>query len=296
MNNKIISLLLLLSANVFSQVGPQLPNCPDCNDIESLSPPTSTLWWNPDQSGVGMNISVQNNQVYGIYYGYTQYGDSVWYTFFGNLVESEEPGVSWELSAALDLFENGKCINCDYQFPNQVNFNHDITIRFNQANHASYKIDNGELQNMIPHLFSHESTPYFSEQTGIKIPNLRGYWSFSVILPSAIFPGNHAIESSVYYIYSSQTIDVENGTKILNIEGASLLDFHDLLTCYSELDENDVITGPQCILFPEWNADGSININEGYQINIADIGTNKMVGIKSNGDRIEGYKLDYNPF
>jgi len=58
-----IIILLLLSTNVFSQVGPQLPNCPGCNDIESLSPPTSTLWWNPDQSGVGMNISVQNNQV-----------------------------------------------------------------------------------------------------------------------------------------------------------------------------------------------------------------------------------------
>jgi len=199
------------------------------------------------------------------------------------------------LAASLDLFENGKCLNCDYQFPNQVDFDHDITIKFNQANHASYKIDNGELQNMIPHLFSHESSLPFSDHTDIRIPDLNGYWAFSVILPSAIYPGNHIIQSNTYRLYTNQIIENINGTKTLETLGASILDFHKALTCYTELDANDMIIGPKCVLFPPRNADGSTNLNEGYHINIADIGKNKMVGVSSNGDIIEGYRLDYFP-
>jgi len=195
---------LILSINAYSEVGPELPNCPECDDISSLAMPNSTIWWNPDQSGVGVDIEIQGNQVFGVYFGYSDDGDSEWYTFAGELIESNIPGSSWELSTSLTLYENGKCINCDYQLPSQVEFDHEISITFNQTNHASYSIDDGETQNLIPLKFTDITTAAFPEQTDIKIPNLRGYWTFNFISePVSEF---NPIQTKTYMILSNNHV------------------------------------------------------------------------------------------
>ena len=293
MNKIIFGLIIFLSVNVYSQVGPELPVCPDCNDIGLNSVPTSAIWWNPDQSGVGINISIQNNKVFGIYYGYSDDGDSTWYTFIGDLVASEQPGSNWELSAPLDLFENGTCINCDYQFPNPVEFNHEIFIRFNQANHASYSIDDGESQNIIPHLFAPQATTAFPEQTDIKIPDIDGYWAFSYITePVHEF---NPIQSAVTQLLPSYVNNNDDGTSNIRYYGVASDVLFPLLACHTYLDDDENVTGPKCVLFPGRTLNGAIDYSDGYLLNIGDIGTNKMIGKKPNGDIVEAYKLDYKP-
>jgi len=68
-----------------------------------------------------------------------------------------------------------------------------------------------------------------------------------------------------------------------------------LLECHTYFDSEENIVGPRCTLFPERfdNDPSMINYNSGYLLNISDIGSNKMVARKANGDIVEGYKLDY---
>jgi hypothetical protein len=78
--------LLFISINSWSMSGPELPNCPACDNIQSDNLPKNTIWWNPERSGVGLSIEVQGDRVFGIYYGYGEEGQSTWYTFVGDLL------------------------------------------------------------------------------------------------------------------------------------------------------------------------------------------------------------------
>lgn len=80
--------------------------------------PESGWWWNPEESGRGFNIEVQNNKVLIATYVYEQNGRPVWYLGSGTLrgyggSGDPEPYVF----TLLDRFENGQCIACPYPGP-----------------------------------------------------------------------------------------------------------------------------------------------------------------------------------
>lgn len=77
--------------------------------------PESGWWWNPEESGRGFNIEIQNNTVLIAAYVYEQNGRPVWYLASGTLLGyggSGEPTPF--VRAKLDRFEHGQCIGCPY--------------------------------------------------------------------------------------------------------------------------------------------------------------------------------------
>ena len=281
--------LLFISINSWSMSGPELPNCPACDNIQSDNLPKNTIWWNPDKSGVGISIEVQGDRVFGIYYGYDEEGQSTWYTFVGDLIRATDSNTTWEVNASLSSYQNGSCINCQHQFPQATDFIANIHIVFNQLNHASYKIDDGEFQNIVPFLFGNTATTDFPSQTNLEIPNLEGAWVFSYInYPVHEF---NPIQASVLNLLGKQVTTLDDGTTTLGVSGYATDVLFNVLSCRTYFDSRQNISGPVCALFGTINDDGSSD--NGYLLNIGDIGTNKMFGKKANGDTVEAYKLEF---
>jgi hypothetical protein len=288
-SNFLVLLLLLFHSYTWSLSGPDLPNCPACDEIQTFHTPKNTIWWNPDLSGVGLSIEVQGDRVFGIYYGYNKEGQSTWYTFVGDLIQSYNSEFAWEVNATLNNFQNGSCINCEHQFPEATEYMANIHIEFNHLNHASYKINDGELQNIVPFLFGETATADFSAQTEIEIPNIEGTWVFSYInLPVHEF---NPIQANVLNLSGKHATQLSDGTTSLNVAGFATDVFFNVLSCRTYLDSGQNITGPICALFGTINDDGTSD--NGYLLNIGDIGTHKMIGKKANGDTIEAHKLEF---
>jgi hypothetical protein len=284
-----ILVLLVFSSCAWSLSGPDLPNCPACDEIQSFNLPKNAIWWNPDQSGVGLSIEAQGDRIFGIYYGYNEEGQSTWYTFVGDLMRTTNSNFAWEVNATLNTFQNGSCINCEHQFPQATDYVANIHIEFNQLNHASYKINDGELQNIVPFLFGDTAIADFSSQTELEIPNLEGTWVFSHInLPVHEY---NPIQANVLNLLKKHVTTLDDGTASLEVSGFATDVLFNVLTCRTYLESDQKIAGPICALFGTINDDGTSD--NGYLLNIGDIGTHKMIGKKGNGDIIEAHKLNF---
>jgi hypothetical protein len=289
----IILTLIFVTSLSHSQNGPIVPDCSQCENINLSSKPHNGIWWSPDLSGVGVSIEVQDNKLFGTYYGYDNNGKSTWYTFLGDLTNSDNPQVMWDVLAPIRLFENGVCFNCEYQTPRLTEFDGSIHIQFNHNNHASISINGGEAQNIVPFLFAEPASADFINQTNYKIPYLDGTWSFSFInLPVHEF---NPIQSRVLHLSDTYEgaryiQEEENGTTSFHVTGYSTDVGIGVLSCRTYIDSNDGIAGPICALFGSIDDQGK---TDGYYVNIADIGPKRIIGKKENGDTIEAYKLDF---
>src|SRR5690606_38867874 len=144
----------VLSAVAIAQSSPELP-CPGCSDIQYKPVPQSGNWFNAEQSGVGFNFVIQNTTILGYYYGYTETGDSMWAMFSGKLNRVEDGDALWAISTDLVEVSGGQCINCDYQFYDSIEKIGDIELTFNRLGHASYQINEGDSQNIVPLYFGY---------------------------------------------------------------------------------------------------------------------------------------------
>ena len=122
-------LLALISCDLIAQPGPVVP-CVNCEQYQARTEPNNGLWYNPDQSGTGYSIEVQNGTVFGVYYGYDSETKPTWLTFQGDLILSDDPEIMWTLDADLLQFEGGNCMNCDYNPPNTTDFERLISAFF----------------------------------------------------------------------------------------------------------------------------------------------------------------------
>lgn len=289
-NSIVLIIFTSLSFSVSSQSGPVLPGCPQCESNALKTQPSNGIWWNPDYSGVGLSIEIQGNKLLGVYYGYDDNGHATWYTFVGDLIESTQTNVMWEVDATINQFENGVCFNCVYQFPSIVNFSSTIHLQFNQANHATYSINGGEKQNIVPFNFGHHVSVDFPEQTDFEIPDFSGTWVFA----EAKLPVNefHPITAGVLLMSPKYVHTLDDGTTELSVTGHATDVIISVLNCKTYFDENNNLAGPTCVLFGSINDDGSSD--NGYYVNLAGIGANKIVGKKANGDTIEAFKMEFN--
>jgi len=282
-------ILLLLTFRAYTQNGPQLPHCPQCEVNNLKAKPYNGLWWSPGLSGVGLGIEVQNKTVVGTYYGYNDSGEATWYTFVGGLMPSDDPHVMWDVQAGINLFENGVCFNCQYQTPSVTNFSGSIHLQFNQPNHATISINDGEVQNIVPFLFTAGTSADFSEQTDFDVPDYEGFW----VLAEAILPVHefHPVQTNVLILSPKLVRTFVNGTKELHVSGYSTDVSVPFLTCKTYLDESNNIAGPTCVLLGTVNDDGSSD--DGYYVNLAGLGAGKIKGKKANGDTIEAFKMEF---
>lgn len=77
--------------------------------------PETGWWWNPEESGRGFTIEVQDNTLFIATYVYQDAGQPVWYVASGKLWGYGGSDPEPYVRARLQRFENGQCLGCPYQ-------------------------------------------------------------------------------------------------------------------------------------------------------------------------------------
>jgi hypothetical protein len=304
MKKLIFALLLILCyLSVSAQQGPVAP-CVDCESLSKRTEPHNGMWYNPDQSGSGMTLDIQDGKLFGVVFGYDDDGKSRWWTFVNDLSPSDEPNIMWTLNADLMQFENGNSFNNDYVFPTQTDYEGQISLKFTQKNHALYSINGGEEQNIVPIIFGVTKSRDFPEQTSFQFPELKGVWTLLYTL-------NPEIGNPIYAPYQpfnnfSETIVI--GNKIIadaNQDGINethypVYYFYPLIypeyllwgdiTC--QLISDDEIVSPGCEFRKDYGLFGNDPSNKPlFKMKLGGLGAYRLFGEDQDGHTFEAIKI-----
>lgn len=204
-------MFVCLSSVLMSQSGPELP-CPECSEMQYKPLPKSGNWYNPEQSGVGFNFEIQNTTILGYYYGYTEAGDSMWAMFSGKLTKVDDGDALWTITTDLVEASGGQCINCNYQFYDNLEKIGDIELTFNRLGHASYQINEGDSQNIVPLYFGYQPVQsVYNETNGnITVPEIEGWWlMYWVEYDESQLPKYYRDNYEMLYIYKANKPQIE---------------------------------------------------------------------------------------
>jgi len=296
---------LLMLGNAQAQLGPNSPSCKDCESLTHRTEPFNGTWYNPEQSGTGFSIDVQNGILFGVYYGYDDTGKPLWLTFVNDLVASEEPNIMWILDADLRAFKNGNSFNNDYIAPELSNYNGQIHIKFTQKNHAIFRVNNGREQNIVPIIFNMPTTVAFPEQTSYKFPELEGIWTFAYNYSdkhSGVRPEPANFWSETFLISKSIKGYWNDDDREDLIFGVS--DFHLFppeivpvgeIVCYIQ-EEDGAIIGPTCEFVDQRGFLGDIENKLHFKMSIGGIGAFRIFGETVEGDTFEAIKFNSNKY
>ncbi len=157
--------------------GPDVP-CTGivCEQVPLFDMPASGFWGNPQEVGIGIHMYVQNEVMFGMYYGYAPTGAATWYLFTARFERpTDAPGVL-RAQATLEKYGGGSCIGCAYAPPVQVALPGTITLTFDQRNHGTYRIDGGEPVHIVPLMANSAVAGEFAEQMQYALPDPEGAW------------------------------------------------------------------------------------------------------------------------
>ena len=148
----VAAVVMLLATPAQAQDGPELPceNCPDFHEL--MQYPASGIWFNPEQSGTGFMLDVQDGVVAGYYMIYNQDGDPEWLMFSGALEanEDEDNDARWILETELLRFAGGACLNCAHQPFEEVSAVATLRMEFPWRGYGRFSVDEGPVQNIVP--------------------------------------------------------------------------------------------------------------------------------------------------
>lgn len=292
--------VLFLSTQLLAQAGPELP-CIDCEQLTKKVTPSTGFWYNPEQSGSGLSIEVKKSTVFGAYYGYNDEGKPIWFTFVGQLQPSNKSGVMWELDSDLLEFKDGNNLNSDYQAPILLESDHQIHIEFNHMNHASFSVDNGLVQNIVPLSYGVEHKAYFPEKTSLRIPNLQGFWVFSLRVNTDIHSEFQSFISGFHtpfmaYLRRGSLQQFEDGTSSISFSVIELQPVPELgliigdVFCHTFLDESNDIRGPVCTF------SAFVDEVRSYKMTMGGIGIDNLFGETEDGYTFKAFRYDYCDF
>ena len=293
-------LMMLLSGNIIAQSGPIVP-CVNCEQFQARTEPMNGLWYNPEQAGSGYSIEVQDGLVYGIYYGYDSETKPTWLTFLGELAPSDEPDIMWTFDANLEQFEGGSCLNCNYNFPHQTDFESTIHIDFKHKNYASMSVNDGAVQNVVPLVYNFPSSADFPEQTSYQLPDLYGMWSFVFRINSDIYPdywnqwGYYSI--MLHIRHKSPPLDLDNDgndeiryyTRSYSSPAESLP--FGTIECEAN-DQDGEIIGPSCFYRYDQGLFGQLGEVNIFHMPLSGIGATRIFGETEDGHTFEAIKVD----
>ena len=121
--------------------------------------PDNGWYWNPAESGRGLNIEIQNNILFAAGFVYDNVGDPIWVTTGGPMSSDHT------YSGAVILTSGGQCIGCMYRAPTVSNIGN-ITITFPTSLTAVVNVD-GTILNLQREQFgldfSNTATPLLGE-------------------------------------------------------------------------------------------------------------------------------------
>lgn len=281
--------LFLITQNVLSQQGPIIV-CHDCDGLESRPLPVSGSWYNPQQPGSGYQFDIQNGYLLGYYYGYDENGTSVWRIFQNPLVESDEPGVLWEVTASFQKYSGGNVVNEPYQLPTGETTNSEINLKFRFKHYAHVSIDGGETQNIIPINFRVHASREFPESEQF-FPELEGVWSYVFkSTEPAIFP----YTSEAIFISNKATINSEDGTKIIEYwferaYGPVETILYASLVCSNPV--NNLTGNREVTCYIDFESERL----DRMVVAPGDIGPNYIFGQNENGNTFEAIRYNYLP-
>jgi hypothetical protein len=105
--------------------------------------PESGFWWNPDESGSGYAIEIQDNYLFVALYVYDEAGNPIWYTAGATL------GGNSLFDGELHYTFNGTCIDCNVTQPVTIlGERGEITINFLTETTATIEFDGGVVKNI----------------------------------------------------------------------------------------------------------------------------------------------------
>lgn len=141
----------------------------------ALITPESGWWWNPDESGRGFSIEIQDSTVFMATYTYEDIERDgvrrpVWFFSSGALTGDSN------YEGSLLLLEDGQCFGCDYAAPaTSATEGHDVSITFLTATTAEITID-GDTTSIERFQFA----PQFVN----KVDAIMGEWSLVFNAPA----------------------------------------------------------------------------------------------------------------
>ena len=109
--------------------------------------PVTGLWWNPNESGSGYNLQVQDGVLVATIYSYTNMGDPVWYIASGAMSNG---GGGVMAMGNLDKFRGGQCASCMYQMPMPMGNDGGMTITFTSPTAATIQLPGGRMTQIQP--------------------------------------------------------------------------------------------------------------------------------------------------
>ena len=92
------------------------------SSVEAYTP-ASGFWWNPNESGTGIALEIEDKNLFMAAYVFDAQGRSTWFTSSGNLTSSVSGGATYYnvFNGSLSGFANGQVIGGPYFFPQILN-------------------------------------------------------------------------------------------------------------------------------------------------------------------------------
>ena len=285
-------LLLSWATTVAAQEGPQVP-CVGCDTLIQAPYPETGAWYNPDQSGTGINIEVQDGYLVGYYYGYTVDGFPEWHIIHGPLVRSEQEGVLWELESYMQYYHGGNCIGCDYQPPMSPTNGPAVKLEFLQRNHLRFTISDNSSQFYVPIIYGSMGGKFFEEQT-------------PYVFPEYGYPGDGFLSGAPFVLILRPNSDPPEPWNWISVighisranipqsgpyEGSVTYSIARMLSGI----EIDPFANIECSLDESSDQPGCRLLIDDFEflIPIGNMSDSRFFGEAKDGSTIEGYRLDY---
>jgi len=290
--NKILTLLLILNVgSIFAQSGPVVP-CVNCENFTERPKPITGTWYNPEQSGTGFSFDIQNDKLIGFYYGFDAQGTAVWWLFSGTLEESKETGTLWEITTELQRFKDGNCINCEYSgSPELTESPGEIHLLFDQIGHASFTVNGGDVQNLVPFYFGYQTKQFFPDDNKYKTPEIEGWWTIYERRNVEGIPELYStiIEDVYFNRWSYDMFQVKNSWYSDGDYFPSAPEVLDIGFFRCELILEDLQHKTYCTYYSGYFLEGVT-----YNIPLANITADRIFGESENGDILEMKRLYLN--
>ncbi|MEZ5471947.1 MAG: hypothetical protein R3E90_09220 [Marinicella sp.] len=287
-----VILLSLQTCIVLAQQGPII-ECHNCEGQSDGPLPVQGNWYNPQQSGSGYLIDVQNGILSGFYFGYTDQGEPTWLSFSGPLQASEDANINWHIEAPLVKFTGGNAYNQPHQFPTNIVETGDvIRVDFHFAHYASVQINDGDVQRIIPINYGVAQEQDFPESDH-EFPELEGVWNFVIKVNDPDLLGLFAFWGHDIYIPAKSERLFEDGTyRVIYFlsdwfypESVNFAGIYCLNPINQQTNEREVV----CEL------SNIPNIGDRMPVAPGNIGPNYIYAENANGDVFEAFRVNYIP-
>lgn len=291
-------LAVALGSAVHAASGPVIP-CNQCGPEAHFSSPKSGLWFNPDRPGSGLNLEIQDGLLVGALYAYRPDGDAQWYLFNGRLSVQDGNVFTLGLTANLERFERGMCLNCPYSFPDYLADSGQITIEFTQRNYGSYSVQGGETQYIVPLLTGVEAPYDFEGIVDYRFPVLSDQWSF--VLDNPRIEGPWGTTSVLLRLGVKALLRDELGRPYLldyaiaRHEGTVDVNVVGSVQCRSVVDALQNRLPPECKISLVHDYPGLGRVRLEFPVPYANLGDDRMEAVDpESGIRLIAFRVGYN--